>query len=101
MPNDGVTPRPAKGREQRIRGVNGFIKWHYFTACEVRSYTATRDAQGRWTLACYIVNADAYKMKQTPLRFVAPFETGEWRWMIETIDVRDSACTATLGPQLP
>ncbi len=105
MPNDAASPmagpRPSIGREQRIAGVNGFMKWGYFTAAEVRSYTVIRDMQGRWSLTCYVVNPDAYKMSQKPLRFVAPHEKGEWRWVIESIEVRDSVCTAKLSQPLP
>lgn len=100
-PNAPAEAGAPVGRERRITGVNGFLKWHYFTASEVRSYTVTRDAQGRWTVRCFLLNPDAFKLAQRPLRFVAPHETGEWRWMVESLAVTDAACTATLGPLLP
>lgn len=101
MPSEVQKPRQASGREQRITGVNGVLKWHYFTAADVKSYTVTRTAQGQWTLTCALVNADAFKMAQKPLRFVAPFQSGEWRWVVDTISVRDGgACTASLYPPL-
>ena len=96
-----IPTRPARGRGQRIQGVNGFLKWHYYTAAEVKSYTVTRDPQGTWSLSCFVVSPDAYKIAQKPLRFVAPHETGEWRWMVESIEIRDGRVSAVLGPMLP
>jgi hypothetical protein len=45
-----------------------------------------------------VVLADAFKMSQQPLMFVAPTERGEWRWPILSVTVTDGALTASLGP---
>jgi hypothetical protein len=84
-----------------VRGVVGLIKWHYFTAAAVNGYTVTRSRTDVWSLRCNVVNADAFKMSQRPLRFVAPHEKGEWVWMIESLELRDGTCTASLSAPLP
>lgn len=78
----------------------GQIKWSYYVAAALEGYTVTRTPENRWTLVATVVQADAFKMRQRPLHFVAPHATGEWRWRIESIDIGPQQLRATLGPPL-
>lgn len=98
LPTEVLTKRSSKGG--RLTGVTGFLKWKYFVAAEVRSYTAARDAQGRWSLTCIVAHANDYNLAQRPLHFVAPFDKGEWRWLVESIEIRDGQIRAALGPPM-
>lgn len=68
-----------------IRGRVARVMWAYYTAATVEGYAVTQDARG-WTVVATIVpgTADAFKLAQRPLRFVAPFKGGAWVWPIET-----------------
>jgi hypothetical protein len=48
------------------------------------------------------VLADAFKMAQRPLVFVAKHRKGEWRWPIQLMTLHPDGhrWTATLGPPL-
>lgn len=66
-----------------ISGVVASIKWASYTAAAVNSYTVTRDPVTRaWSATGILVIADAFKLSQRPLTFVAPFKGGEWHWPI-------------------
>lgn len=80
-----------------VKGVVGQIKWAYYTAAAVNGYTVTRTG-GEWSLRGVVVNADAFKLAQRPLIFVAPTDKGEWRWPILELDIAAGALTARLGP---
>jgi len=87
-----------------IKGVVGLIKWSYYTAAAINGYTVTLSATGDWSLRATIVNADAFKLKQRPLMFVAPHDKGEWRWPIESIVLGQGpqqTVTAKLGAPAP
>jgi hypothetical protein len=85
-----------------LTGVVGLIKWHYYTAAAINGYTVTRNKAGTvWALTATVVSADAFKMAQTPLTFVAKHAKGEWRFpIVSPVSVqRDTyQLTATLGP---
>jgi len=112
-----------------ITGVNGLIKWSYYTAARAEGYAVYRDKDGHWTMTATLVLSDAFKMRQRPLIFVAPYvrETcasclkamqvcscrepqrvsapGEWRWPIESLEMGpvtgQTKMQAVLGEQLP
>lgn len=88
-----------------IRGVVGRIEWGYFAAAAINGYTVRQLEDGGWTLHGTAINVDAFKIRQRPLRFVAPHQDGEWRWPIRSLDLGDGdgprELQATLGPQLP
>ena len=66
-----------------VTGVVASIRWAYYTAAAVNGYTVTRDPVTReWSATGTIVLADAFKLSQRPLVFVAPFKGGEWTWPI-------------------
>jgi hypothetical protein len=84
-----------------IRGVVGQIKWHYYNAAAINGYTVTRTGtagDATWSLRGTVVLADAFKMAQQPLMFIAPTQHGEWRWPILSVQMVDGSLTATLGP---
>ena len=68
-----------------ISGVVASIRWAYYTAAAVNGYTVTRDPVTRaWSVTGTIVLADAFKLTQRPLKFVAPHAKGEWVWPIDS-----------------
>jgi len=88
-----------------IRGTVGQIRWAYYVAAGVEGYTAMRRQKPRpgvrdtWTLSARIVGADAFKMAQRPLLFVAPFDRGRWLWPIEEFRMEGDRLIARLGPR--
>lgn len=68
-----------------ISGVVASIRWAYYTAAAVNGYTVTRDPVTKaWSVTGTIVLADAFKLTQRPLKFVAPHARGEWVWPIDS-----------------
>ena len=94
----------AVGGGGTIRGVVGAITWAYYTAARIEGYTVTRSSTGAWSLSATIVVADAFKLSQRPLQFVAPHQKGKWTWPITDLELGNSAgvrhIRATLGPPL-
>lgn len=82
-----------------VTGVVASIRWRYYTAAAVNGYTVTRDPLTKaWSVTGTIVLADAFKLTQRPLRFVAPHAHGEWVWPIETpVPPQAGPFRATLG----
>lgn len=86
-----------------LRGVVGLIKWSYYTAAAINGYEVTRNKAGTvWSLTGNVVNADAFKMAQRPLVFVAKHAKGAWTFPIESFVVNQDTqqMTATLKPPL-
>lgn len=91
-----------------ITGVVGSIRWGYYTAAGIHGYRVARSKDGVWSLTATVVLADAFKMAQTPLTFVAlRTKKGldgtcvvktEWRWAILSCERTEHALTARLGP---
>jgi hypothetical protein len=81
-----------------ISGRDGVLRWGYFQAAGLSTWTVTRDG-GRWTLAGTVTGVDAFRVTQRPLAFVATHATGCWRWPVETLAIADGRLTAALGPQ--
>lgn len=84
-----------------LTGVVGYLKWHYYTAAQIEGYTVTRNRAGTvWSLTATVVLSDAFKMRQTPLTFIAKHAKGEWRWPIVSLhlDADTHRLTAALGP---
>jgi len=112
-----------------ITGVNGLIKWSYYTAAKIEGYAVFRDKDGHWSMTATLVLSDPFKLRQRPLLFVAPYvrETctacgkvrqvcvcrepqvvhtaGEWRWPITSLEMGavtgQTKMQAVLGEQLP
>jgi hypothetical protein len=90
----------------RLTGVVGRITWAYYNAAAINGYTVTRSHDNRWALTGTIVTADAFKLTQRPLMFVAPHARGTWRWPIRDLELQPNARTPTsiraiLGPPEP
>lgn len=84
-----------------LTGVIGQIKWHYYVAADVHGYTVVRHKETKqWSMSGIVGNADAFKLAQRPLTFVASYGKGEWSWPIESLEMKDGAITAKLGPQI-
>jgi len=82
-----------------LSGVVGHIKWGHYTAAAINGYTATPTNKARtaWSLVATVVLADAFKMAQSPLVFVAKHAKGEWRFPIVSCSRHEYTLTATLG----
>jgi hypothetical protein len=86
-------------RSLTLTGVVGHLKWHYYTAAAINGYTVTR-VGAVWSLTANVILADAFKLSQTPLTFVAKHTKGEWRFPIlsSTLNKDTHRLTARLGP---
>ena len=84
-----------------ITGVVGRIEGSYFVAAAINGYTVTRSETNDWSLRATVVQADAFKLTQRPLVFVAPTNQGAMRWPITVIEQGPSELRAKLGPPLP
>ncbi len=86
-----------------IQGVVAAIKWQYYTAAAINGYSVACAKDGSWSASGIVVLADAFKMAQRPLVFVAKHRKGEWRWPIHTMTIHPDGhrWTAALGPPLP
>jgi hypothetical protein len=86
-----------------IEGVVAAVKWQYYTAAAINGYRVARTKDGRWSASGIVVLADAFKMAQRPLVFVAKHKNGEWRWPIQSMAIGPDGhrWTAALGPPLP
>jgi hypothetical protein len=84
-----------------ISGVVGAVRWGYYTAAVIEGYTVMgRGPKGalRWSLTARMVQADAFKLSQRPLVFVALHAQGSWRWPIVTWTRVGDELRAELGP---
>jgi len=85
-----------------VSGVVGSIKWHHYPAAAINGYTVAplNKARTEWRLTATVVLADAFKMAQTPLTFVAKHAKGEWQFPIKRFTRDEYRLSATLGPPL-
>lgn len=83
-----------------VEGVVGEIRWTYYTAAAINGYRLTWDPEARrWSLAATVVLADAFKMAQRPLVFVAAVQGAEWEFDMQSFDLPGlrGPLSATLG----
>jgi hypothetical protein len=78
-----------------ITGAVGCVRWGYYTAAQVRSWTLTPADGGSWALSATVESADAYKVTQRPLVFVAAKQI----WPVVTLQIEGASLTAVLGPK--
>ena len=86
-----------------IAGERGAIRWGYYTAAELEGYHVSKTGPPtatRWALWAKVQTADAFKIRQTPLVFVAPHERGAWYWPIVRLERAGNVITAELGPPI-
>jgi hypothetical protein len=88
-----------------LSGVVGSIKWGPYPAAAINGYTVTptNKARTEWDLRAVVVLADAFKMTQRPLVFVAKHKRGEWQFPIVSLTPRERGqyqgpISARLGP---
>ena len=86
-----------------LTGRRGAIRWHYHTAADVLDYTVTSPSAGRpeWQLRGVVPDgaANAYKLAQTPLEFVATVTPGSvLKWPVLSVTIVAGRLRATLGP---
>jgi len=94
-----------------LRGVVAIVQWGYYDAARLEGYTATRDRRTKyWRLRAKVVpgTANAFNMRQKPLRFIAPHvvpakdgkpaEKRQWEWLVEDADISAGVLTARLEP---
>ena len=73
---------------QTIEGVVGELRWREYRAAAINGYRVTWvKAERRWSLAATVVLADAFKIAQRPLRFVAQVRGAEWEWDMDMIEL--------------
>lgn len=73
---------------QAIDGVIAEIRWGWYTAAGIHGYRLTWDRRARqWWVAATVVLADAFKMAQRPLLFVAAARGAEWEFPIESYEL--------------
>jgi hypothetical protein len=83
-----------------IEGVVGEIRWSYYTAAAINGYRLAWDrAARRWSLAATVVLADAFKIAQRPLVFVALVRGAAWEFDILSFELPGlhGPLTARLG----
>jgi hypothetical protein len=57
----------------KIRGARASIEWAGAPAAELRNWVAARgEDETGWTLGARLDRADSFRLRQTPLLFVAP-----------------------------
>lgn len=92
-----------------VKGVIGKITWRYYTAAAIYGYrvgpATPQRPTGEWRLRARVVAHDAFKLKQTPLLFVADYKAPNgqphaWYWPIVEYDFTDGTLTARLAPPI-
>lgn len=88
-----------------VSGVVASIRWGQFPAAAINGYTITpkNKARTEWELRATVILADAFKMSQSGLVFVAKHKRGEWRFPIVSLTPRERGqyqgpISARLGP---
>jgi hypothetical protein len=83
-----------------IEGVVAEVRWSHYTAAAINGYQLTwkRDVR-RWQLSATVVLADAFKIAQRPLIFVARVRNADWEFEILSFDLPGlrGPLTARLG----
>lgn len=86
------------GHQLTVTGVAGSLRWGYHQAASLSAWTVTRTPDG-WSLTATVVHADAFRLTQRPLVFVAPTQAGVWRWPLVAWVITGASLEATLGPK--
>ena len=81
-----------------LRGQEATVVWGYHTAAVIKSWTAARTEQGRWTLQATVQRADPFQLRQQPLKFTAPRVGGFFCWPIVAVTLGAGTLSASLGP---
>jgi hypothetical protein len=75
------------------------ISWAWHTAAVCRAWQVHKSDKGQWSLNAQVVRADAFKLRQQPLRFNVPRTGGHYSWPVRAVTLLpDQQLTAALGP---
>lgn len=80
-----------------LYGAKGAVRWSYYNAASVEDYAVRRHPDGRYALSARVVMADAFRLKQRPLTFVALHDKGSWIWPVLEFNLERGQMQATLG----
>jgi hypothetical protein len=83
-----------------IEGVVAEIRWGCYTAAGIHGYRLTWKREAReWALSATVVLADAFKIAQRPLVFVAAVRDAEWEFDLQSFEFTgvQGPLTARLG----
>jgi len=81
-----------------LHGLEATIVWGYHTAAVCRAWTATRTPQGQWSLQATLQRADAFQLRQRPLKFTAPRIGGFFCFPVLGLTLGAGTVAATMGP---
>lgn len=81
-----------------VTGVKGSLKWSYYEAAALGAWTVTT-VEGKRTLSAAVNTANASRVSQRPLRFMAYHEKVSWSWPIIELQLEGASLTAVLGPR--
>lgn len=83
-----------------VTGVQASLKWGYYEAATLSTWTVTKIADGPgWSLSATVRTKKESWVSQHPLVFVAPHAGGAWRFPVTALQITDASLTATLGPK--
>ena len=84
--------------EVTITGLEATVVWGYHTAAVCTRWRITKTAANAWTLSATLARADAFKLRQSQLKFTAPRKGGYFCWPILSVTLTASNLAAVLGP---
>jgi hypothetical protein len=81
-----------------MTGHGGAVVWGYRTAAQLKTWTATKNDKGQWSLRGECLARDDYQLRQHPLTFAATRPQGYFTWPILSLRVEQNQVVAKLGP---
>ncbi len=81
-----------------LSGREGTVVWGYHTAAVCTSWRVAKTEGGAWSLSASLSRADAFKLRQAPLKFTAPRVGGFFCWPIVHVTLGAGTLAAALGP---
>lgn len=82
-----------------IHGPAAEVRWSYYVAAKVRSWSAVSEPGKPIALTATIESRHPSRLTQRPLTFVVPREQNPWSWPIAELQIAGDQLTATLIPQ--
>ena len=80
-----------------LSGVEGAVRWGYHSAAILGAWSISRTETAAVVLTATVAQADAFRLSQRPIVFVAHHAKGTWRWPIASLQVTGASLTAVLG----
>lgn len=75
-----------------VTGQRGEIRWGYYTAAVLTSWTVTGDA-----LTATVGSFDSVRVSQHPLMLIVPRPSGEWRWELSELQIAGDTLMARVS----